>query len=133
MRKILPTLAVLLAVATLGAVEGRLADRPEPTTQPAAVVQVETEPAVPALPAPIEGLPECPTEDSEGPCNWYGGSNGLGAKFAALPETGQPVPADMAEALAEEPGQADRDWSVCTWYVGDTSWVVCPDGYALGS
>lgn len=96
------------------------------------VSQPEPEPTEYVRP-PIEGLPECPTEDSVGPCNWYGGSNGKGLKFAALPEDGQPVPAEMAEALAEEPGQADRDWGVCTWYVGDTSYVVCPDGYVLSS
>jgi hypothetical protein len=105
-------------------------DEPAEVTPAPQVAVVETE--LPVRP-PIEGLPECPTEDSEGPCNWYGGKNGKGLKFAALPERGEPVPADMREFLSEEPGQANRDWSVCTWYVGDTSYVVCPDGYSVSS
>ncbi|MFC4089331.1 hypothetical protein [Micromonospora sp. GCM10011541] len=129
--------AVIAAVTLLGAAEG-VANRaldidPAAPPAPAQVVELVQVAEEPAVRAPIEGLPECPTEDSEGPCNWYGGSNGEGLRFAALPETGEPVPADMAEFLAEEPGQGDRDWSVCTWYVGDTSWIVCPDGYSLSS
>jgi hypothetical protein len=106
------------------------------TVRPAGYVapvasQPEPEPTELAVRPPIPGLPECPTEDSVGPCNWYGGENGEGLKFAAIPEPGQPVPADMAEFLAEE--DPARDWSVCTWYVGDTSYVVCPDGFSVSS
>jgi hypothetical protein len=111
------------------ALAGKTLAGEQPTPAPQAEV-VETE--LPVRP-PIEGLPECPTEDSEGPCNWYGGKNGKGLKFAALPERGEPVPADMWEFLSEEPGQASRDWGLCTWYVGDTSYVVCPDGYSVSS
>lgn len=56
------------------------------------------------------------------------------AEAMPAPEpSGEPVPANLAEFLAEEPGQADRDWALCTLYVGDTSYVVCPDGYVASS
>ncbi|MFD6636745.1 hypothetical protein ACFWDN_13085 [Micromonospora chalcea] len=48
-------------------------------------------------------------------------------------EQPQEVPQDWAQALAEEPGQADRDWSLCDFYLGDTTYVVCPDGYTYSS
>jgi hypothetical protein len=131
-----PFLGALLVGASMwgvligGGVLGHRLVTTEPAEVPPAppVAVVETE--LPVRP-PIEGLPECPTEDSEGPCNWYGGKNGKGLKFAALPEHGQPVPEDMIPDLAVE--DAGRDWSVCTWYVGDTSYVVCPDGYSVSS
>lgn len=47
--------------------------------------------------------------------------------------TAEPVPAGMAEALAGEPGQSGRDWTACTAYIADTTYVVCPDGFWLSS
>lgn len=94
-------------------------------------------------------FPACPTEDSAW-CYWDGGTRGnhRGGSFVtltdrltvpvgkapdALPEGGQPIPAGMLDTLSNEPGQAGRDWSLCRWYVDDTSWVICPDGYRISS
>lgn len=44
--------------------------------------------------------------------------------------TWKPVPADWADALAEgeAPDATTRDWTRCWLSIGDTSFVVCPDG-----
>lgn len=46
------------------------------------------------------------------------------------PASWEPVPQDWADALAEgeAPDASTRDWSVCWLSVGDTSYVLCPDG-----
>lgn len=52
--------------------------------------------------------------------------------------TWQPVTQELADALAEgddtEPAHADtRKWEECLLQIGDTSTIVCPDGYVTTS
>lgn len=97
----------VLAVALLGAALTGCTDR-EPTPAPLTPVAVEVTPA-PEVTVPADLVDEL-----------------AGA-------IGEPIDAEFAEWLAQEPGQADRDWSVCRWFEGDTSYVICPDGYRVSS
>ncbi|MEU7570306.1 hypothetical protein [Micromonospora sp. NPDC049240] len=45
----------------------------------------------------------------------------------------QEVPLGWAQALAQEPGQGGRDWSLCDFYLDGDTRVVCPDGYTFSS
>ena len=49
-----------------------------------------------------------------------------------------PVTQEMADSLSEgddtPPENADtRDWESCMWHVGDTSVIICPDGFSTTS
>jgi hypothetical protein len=44
------------------------------------------------------------------------------------------VSPELAKALTEsEPDQAGRDWQSCLYLEGDTTLIVCPDGFTLTS
>lgn len=50
----------------------------------------------------------------------------------------KPVPQELGDALAEgvseAPENADtRDWEACLVDEGDTTYIVCPDGYTMTS
>lgn len=55
---------------------------------------------------------------------------------SALPENWRPVSPDLAQVLRTDGEAADRavrDWTSCWEVRGDTTWIVCPDGYSESS
>lgn len=106
----------------------------------------------------INWRPACVTEDSVGPCVWDAQTqgNGLGRSFSVDADgtvhfeqdqntplvarpTG-PIWLDITEARARElaiwsdsSDRETRDWTRCWETVGDTSWIMCSDGWVEGS
>ena len=98
-------------------------------------------------------LTPCAQEDSAGPCYWRAGErgDGRGTSFVvdgaqnvvSLPSgpTGpggdwHPVTPSLAETLRAEgdaPDRATRDYAACWEHIGDTTYIVCPDGWVEGS
>lgn len=127
-------MAIVGAIAALTPAHHPASASPEP------VVETTVSPS----PRPtLATLPLCAEEDSRN-CYWDADvlGNGEGRSFIDINGTayyttgtpGVPVNAELAAGLAAmEPDQIGRDWTACSLYLGDTSTIVCPDGFTLTS
>lgn len=100
---------------------------PEPTVaeEPSVTVEVHVEPAPEPEPAPVVTAEPVCYEDDLYCWNCLTMGNGV-----CGPDW-QPLDSGWQDAMAEggAPDATTRDWSVCLVKVGDTTVVVCPDGW----
>lgn len=128
MRKTIVTLAVLTA-----GIAGLLG-----SASPASAQQIDR------AEVNVAGYPACENEDSNG-CVWNADAsgNGEGLSFIAytdgsvrylldtVPTGWSRLDAGWSEAMRSE--DPTRDFTPCVMQVGDTTTVVCPDGWTWGS
>lgn len=53
-----------------------------------------------------------------------------------IPPGTEPVGPGLARELrtsGDAPDRKTRDWQACWQVIGDTTWIVCPDGYTESS
>lgn len=88
-----------------------------------------------ALALPTLPYSDLPQEDEP---DWDCTSMGnrvCGPSMSLDPRAWHPVTRELGDALAEgdTPDAVERDWTLCWEVIGDTSYVVCPDGTVMGS
>ena len=99
---------------------------------PASVTRPSTKAT--ATPKPPVRLPACPHEDAPGPCLWDARIHGnrQGESFVALPA--DPSTGTVDERVVVQPDPRPQPGPIeghtdCALYLGDTSVVVCRDGW----